>query len=105
MYWQSFGLARFDPSPLLQGHTGSSNFKCLIFHLLLLLQLKNGLPGYMEVCAGSLMNWSDLTSDPSFKVKLWSSIFQCLISRLLLLLKLKNVFPGYRKACAWSLMD
>ena len=73
---------------------GSSNFECLISHLLLLLELKNVLLGYRKACAGSLMDWSDLTSDPSFKVKLGSSNFQCLISQLLLLLELKNVLPG-----------
>ena len=51
------------------------------------------------------MDWSDLTPDPFFKVKLGSSNFECLISHLLLLLELKKVLLGYRKAWAGSLMD
>ena len=43
----------------------SSGFKCLISHLMLLLELKNVLPGYRITCAGSLMDLSDLSLTPS----------------------------------------
>ena len=80
-------------------------FKCLISHLLLLLELKNILPGYSKTCAASLKHWSDLTSDPFFKVKLGSLIFKCFTFQILLILQLKRLLPGYRKPCAETLMQ
>ena len=46
MGWESFGVVGFDLGPLLQGQTRIA-----------------------KSWAGNLLVWSDLTLDPSFKVK------------------------------------
>ena len=46
---------------------------------------------------------SDLTLDPSFKVKQGSTIFKGLKRHLLLVLEVWHVKPTYRKECAGGL--
>ena len=48
--------------------------------------------------------WSDLTLDPSFKVKQGYPNLKVLISRLLLVLEVCNVKPTYRKTWAGNLL-
>ena len=48
--------------------------------------------------------WSDLTLDPSFKVKQGYPNLKVLISRLLLVLEVCNVKPTYRKSWAGDLL-
>ena len=69
MGWESFGVVRFDLGPLLQGQTSIANLKVLITHLLLVIEVWDGKPTYRKSWAGNLLVWSDLTLDPSFKVK------------------------------------
>ena len=69
MAWESFGVVRFDLGPLLQGQTRIAKLKVLITRLLLVLDLWGGKPTYRKSWAGILLVWSDLTLDPSFKVK------------------------------------
>ena len=45
------------------------NLKVLITRLLLVLEVWDGKPTYRKSWAGNLLVWSDLTLDPSFKVK------------------------------------
>ena len=73
MGWESFGVVRFDLGPLLQGQTRIAKLKVLITHLLLVVQVWDGIPTYRKSWAGNLLMWSDLTLDPSFKVKCGSS--------------------------------
>ena len=47
---------------------------------------------------------SDMTLDPSFKVKRGYSILEVLIARLLLVLEVCNVKPTYRKSWARNLL-
>ena len=69
MGWESFDMVRFDLGPLLQGQTRIANLKVLITHLLLVVQVWDGKPTYRKSWAGNLLVWSDVTLDPSFKVK------------------------------------
>ena len=67
MGWESFDVVRFDLASLLQGQTRIA--KVLITHLLLVVQVWDGKPTYRKLWAGNLLVGSDLTLDPSFKVK------------------------------------
>ena len=69
MGWESFGVVRFDLGPLLQGQTRIANLKVLIVRLLLVLEVWDGKPTSTKSWAGNLLLWSDLTLDPSIKVK------------------------------------
>ena len=66
---ESFGVVRFDLGPLLQGQTRRAKPKVLIAHLLLVLEVWDGKPAFWKSWAGNLLVWSDLTLDPTFKVK------------------------------------
>ena len=78
MGWESSGVVGFDLGPLVQGQTSiaklRSAYNLLIIgprvtHLLLVLEVWDGIPTYRKSCAGNLLGWSDLTLGPSFKVK------------------------------------
>ena len=69
MGWESSGVVRFDLGPLLQGQTRIAKLKMLITLLLLVLEVWDGKPTYRKSWAGNLLVWSNLTLDPSFKVK------------------------------------
>ena len=69
MGWESFDVFRFDLGPLLQGQTRIAKLKMLITHLLLILEVCYVKLTHRKSWAGSLLIWSDLTLDPSFKVK------------------------------------
>ena len=86
MGWESFGLMGFDLGPLLQGQTRIAKLKSA-YNLLLVLEVWNGKPTYRKSWAGNLFTWSDLTLDPSFKVKRGYPNLKMLITRLLLVLK------------------
>ena len=67
MGWESFYVVRFDLGSLLQGQTRIA--KVLKTHLLLVVQVWEGSPAYRKSSAGNPLVGSDLTLDPSFKVK------------------------------------
>ena len=70
MGWESFGVVGFDLGPLLQGQKSIAKLKSAYNSLLLLvLEVWDGKPTYRKSWAGNLLVWSDLTLDPSFKVK------------------------------------
>ena len=69
MFWESFGVVRFDLGALLQGQTRIAKLKVLITHLFLVLEVWDGKPTYRKSWAEDLLVWSDLTLGPSFKVK------------------------------------
>ena len=84
MGWESFGVVRFDHGPLLQGQTRIAKLKSAyssliigprglglytIVRLLSVLEVWDGKPTYRKSWAGNLFLWSDLTLDPSIKVK------------------------------------
>ena len=64
----------------------------------------DGKPTYRKSWAGNLMMWSDLTLDPSFKVKRGYPNLKVLIACLLLVLEVCNVKPTYRKSWARNLL-
>ena len=64
----SFGVVRFDLGPLLQGQLRIAKLK-IAYNSLLVLQVWDGKPTYRKSWAGNHLVWSDLTLDPSFKVK------------------------------------
>ena len=68
MGWESFNVVRFDLEPLLQGQMRQLNFKGIVTHLLLVLEVCNVKPTYRKSWAGNILMWSDLTLDHSFKV-------------------------------------
>ena len=66
---ESSGVVGFDLGPLLQGQMRIAKLKVLITRLLLVLEVWDGKPTYRKSWAVSLLMWSDLTLDPSLKVK------------------------------------
>ena len=64
-----FWCGQILPWPLLQGQMRIAKLKMLITCLLLVLEVWDGKPTYRKSWAGNLLVWSDLTLDPSFKVK------------------------------------
>ena len=69
MGWESFDVVRFDLSPSFKVNREQPNLKVLITHLLLVLEVWDGKPTYRKSWDVSFLMWSDLTFDPSFKVK------------------------------------
>ena len=66
---ESFGVVGFDLGPRLPGQTRIAKLKVLITRLLLVLEVWDDKPTYRKSWAWILLVWSDLTLDPSFKVK------------------------------------
>ena len=69
MRWESFGMVGFDLGLLLQGQTRIAKLKSAYNSLIIGLEVLVGKPTYKISLAGNLLVWSDLTLDPSFKVK------------------------------------
>ena len=69
----------------------------LITHLLLVLEVWDGIPTYRKSCAGNLLVWSDLSLGPSLKVKCGWANLKVLITHLLLVLEVWDGIPTYRK--------
>ena len=61
-------------------------------------------PTYRKSCAAILLMLSDLTLDPSFKVKRRSPKLKVLITRLLLVLEVWDGEPTYSKSWAGNLL-
>ena len=104
MGWESFGMVRFDLEPLLQGQTRIAKLKVLITRLLLVLEVWDCKPAYRKTWDGNVLMWSDLTLDPSFKVKQGYQNLKVLITRLLLVLEVCHVKSTYRKSWARNLL-
>ena len=71
MGWEASGVVGFHLGSLVQGQKKiakvKSAYKLLIF--LLVIEVWDGKPTYKKSWSGNLLVCSDLTSDPSFKVK------------------------------------
>ena len=89
MGWESSDVVRFDLGPW---------FKVLITCLLLDLEVCSVKPTYRKSWAGNLLMWSDLTLDPSFKVKQGKPKLKVFITCLLLVLEVWEGEPTYRKS-------
>ena len=66
---ESFGVVGFDLGPLLQDQTGIAKLKSAYNSLIIGPRGWDGKPTYRKSWVGNLLVWSDLTLDPSFKVK------------------------------------
>ena len=75
-----------------------------ITRLLLVLEVWDGKPTYRKSWAENLLVWSDLTLDPSFKVKQGQPNLKVLITRLLLVLEVWDGKPTYRKSWPGNLL-
>ena len=97
---ESSDVVRFDLGPLLQGQTRKPNLKVCITRLLLNLEVCNVEPTHRKSWVGNVL-MSDLTLDPSFKVKRGQSNLKMVIFRnrqplyLLLLLLQVCYVRGY----------
>ena len=69
MGWESFGVVGFDLGPLLQGQMRIAQLKSAYNSLIIGPRGLDGKPTYRKSWAGNLLLRSDLTLDPSFKVK------------------------------------
>ena len=69
MCCESNDVVRFDLGPLLQGQTRIAKLKSAYNLLIIDPRGWDGKPTYRKSCAANLLMWSDLTLDPSFKVK------------------------------------
>ena len=69
MGWECSGVVGFDLWPLIQGQTRIAKLKVVITCLLLVPEVCNVKPSYRKSWAGNILMCSDLTLDPSFKVK------------------------------------
>ena len=76
----------------------------LITHLLLVLEVWDDKPTYRKSWAGNLLVWSDLSLDPSFKVKRGEPRLKVLITHLLLILEVYNAKPTHTKSWARNLL-
>ena len=64
----SFGVVGFDRGPLFQGQKRVAKLKSA-YSSLIIGPREDGKPTYRKSWAWILLVWSDLTLDPSFKVK------------------------------------
>ena len=69
MGWESSGVVRFDLGPPLQGQIRIAKPKSAYNSLIIGPRGWDGKPTYRKSWAGNILVWSDLTLDPSFKVK------------------------------------
>ena len=69
MGWESFVVFRFDLGPLIQGQTRLAKVKSVYNLLIIGPRVWDGKPTYRKSWTGNLLVWSNLTLDPSFKVK------------------------------------
>ena len=69
MGWESFDVIKFDLGPILQGETRIAKLKSPYNSLIIGLEVWDGKQTSRKSWAGNLLVWSDLTLDPSFKVK------------------------------------
>ena len=94
---------------LIQGHPRSAkvthiaDFKSAYISLIIGPRVCNVKPTYRNSCAANLLMRSDLTLDPSFKVKRGWPNLKVLITRLLSVLEVWDGKPTYRKSWAGNL--
>ena len=85
MGWESFDVVRFDLRPLLQGQTRIAKLKSARNSLIIGCRGLGWQTNLQEIMGRQSFMWSDLTLDPSFKVKQGYPNLKVLISRNILL--------------------
>ena len=103
MFCESLDVLRFDLEPLVQGQTRMAKLKSAYILLIIGPRSLECVTTYRNSCAGNLLLWSNLTLDPSFKVKLLWPNLKVPIARLLLVLEVWDVKTSYRRTCAGNL--
>ena len=104
MGWESSGVVGLDLGPLLQDQTRIAKGKRAYNSLTIGPRGLGCKPTYRKSWAGNLLVRSDLTLDPSFKVKRGQPNLKVLITRLLLVLQVWDGKPAYRKSWAGNLL-
>ena len=99
-----FGDVKFDFGPLLQGQTRACQYKSAYISLIIGSRVSNVQLTFRKPYAANLLVMSDLTLDPSFKVKLWRVSIKVPLSCLLLVLEVCNVQSTFRKPYALHLL-
>ena len=69
MGWEASGVVGFDLGPLLQGQMRIVKLKSAYSSLIIGPEVCNVKQNYRKSWPGNLLMFSDLTFDPSFKVK------------------------------------
>ena len=82
MGWESFDVVRFDLVILLQGQTRIAKHESAYNSPIIGPRGLQCKPAYRKSWAVNLLMWSDLTLDPSFKVKRGQPHLKVLITRL-----------------------
>ena len=101
---QTFDLEALNSRSPTECQSTPRTLKVPISPSLLILEVLNVKPTYRQSWARNLLVWSDLTLDPSFKVKpRWRNI-RVLITLLLLVLEVCNVKPNCRISRVWNLV-
>ena len=67
MGWESVDVVRFDLGPLLQSQTRRAKLKSAYNSPIMVPEVWDGKQIYRKSLAGTLLVWSDLILDPSFK--------------------------------------
>ena len=81
-----------------------SVMKSAYFSLIIGPRVFDGKPTYRKSWAENRLVWSDLTLEPSFKVKRGKPNLKVLITRLLLVIQVWDGKPTYRKSWAGNIL-
>ena len=103
-YVSSTTLQTFDLEALNSRSSTVPILKVPISPLLLVLEVCNVKPIYRKSCTANLLMWSDLTLDPSFKVKRGKPNLKVVITCLLVVLEVWDGKPTHRKSWAGNLL-
>ena len=69
MHWESSGVVGFEFGPHGQGQMRTAKLKSAYNSLITGPRSLGWKPTYRKSCTGNILVWSDLTLDPSLKVK------------------------------------
>ena len=94
----------FDLKPLIQGQRGVNHLKSAKTRLLLVLEVWDVKSTYRKPCPANIFDVSNLTFNPSFKVRLGSTIFKRPKTHLLLVLEVWDVKTTYRNTYPANLL-
>ena len=97
-----FFMCQIWPLNLLQGQTGVNHLKSAKTRLLLVLEVWDVKSTYRKPCPANIFDVSNLTFNPSFKVRLGSTILK--VRKTHLFLEVWDVKSTFRKPCPANLL-
>ena len=97
-----FLMCQIWPLNLLQGQTGVNHLKSAKTRLLLVLEVWDVKSTYRKPCPANIFDVSNLTFNPSFKVRLGSTILK--VRKTHLFLEVWDVKSTFRKPCPANLL-